>query len=254
MPLDGSIHFVNTFRYGRAWQALGVATVFIFVALPILIVLDGDDLSFSLLSMSVGFVALGVWCYLHFRAYTVVLDQDGFTVHRFARAPMRVEWREIIAVASDRNELVLATNVGRKVKISVHFPGYAPIEAAAVANLPGASFGSAGKPFVEQPTDDPTILHERHEMRKRMWLRLSRRSLGISILLASAAWLSSLALRHLDFASLPELLTAIVVWILAFARGWGYGMAAWMVLMSVLLFIMYLQEVRRFTKGLPPAV
>jgi len=231
-----------------------VATVFIFVALPILIVLDGDDLDLPLVSISFAFLPLGVWCYFYFRVYSVILEQEGFTVHQFARSPMRVEWRDIVTVASDQNELVLSTNAGRKVKISVHFPGYAPIEAAVAANLPEALFGAVGKPFIEPLTDDPAVLRERHEARKSMWLRLSRRSVGISIILASAAWLSSLALRHLDFTSLPELLAMIVVWILAFAKGLGYRMAAGMLLMSVLLFIMYLQEVRRFARGLPPAV
>jgi hypothetical protein len=245
---------VNTYRYGPAWQALGVATVFISVAMPILIVLDGDDLDVPLLAISVVFLTLGVWCFLHFRTYTIVLEQRGFIVHQLARSPMRFERRDIISVTSDQNELVFGTAAGRKVKISVHFPGYRAIEAAAAANLPEAVFGAVGKPFIEPPTDNPGVLRERHEARKRTWLRSSRRSVAISIILASAAWLSSLALRQLDFSSLPELLAMTIVWILGFAKAWGYGMAAWMVLMSALLFIMYLQEVRRFTKGLPPAV
>ena len=245
---------MNIYRYGPAWRALGIATVIIFIALPILIVLDGDDLELPLIAIDTTFLALGVWCYLYFRRYVLILEQEGFLLQRFARPPLRLAWREVISVSSDENELVLTTNTGRKVKISLHFPGYAAIEAATAANVADASYGAVGKPYIEPPTVDPVVLRERHSARRRMWLRMSRRSAGISVVLLSAAWLSSLVLGHASLSSLTEPLRTIVIWILAFAKVWGYGMAAWMALMSVLLFVMCLQEVHRFKKGLPPAV
>lgn len=244
---------MQPYGYGRAWRALGVTAILLGIAFPVLMLLNHEVLDLQSIVICGIFVALGVWCYAYFSKYAIALDEDGFTLYRFAKPPMKVAWRDVITVSSGTDELVLRTNDHRTIKISIHFPGYAAIEAAAASHLADASYGGAPKPYVEAPTTDPEVLTARYIARRRFFIAMSRRSLYLSLGLCAAAWCASFILERADFRTLAKPLRIVAVYILAFAKGWGYGMSACFALIAFLLFVMFLQEIDRHRKGLPPA-
>lgn len=132
----------QVFRYSRTWKLIGFLAIFLSAIFPLLMYWNGEHFDARIVSAFVAMLFAGVWCHLYITRYELAVADEGFSIQRLWRAPFSASWSEIAIIRSPfgAHEVVFETNDQRKIKISVFFPGLAPLLAAASQKSPEASF------------------------------------------------------------------------------------------------------------------
>ncbi len=250
---DAATSVTRTYRFGVAWRALGITFVALAAILPLLMLANNEPFELSLVLILVAFGIAGAWCYAHFAAYSVTVNDGGLLIERLARRRLVVPWREVVSWRSNEHEIIIRTVAQQKVSISVHFPGYDAILAAASRSLPDVVFSSPGeRPIVSVEPALPEKRREHHLAMRRAWLRQGLRSLLLAIGVAIAAAAAGVALERIAFREMPRSLALPVIYVLAFITSWGYTMSVMLVVFALLYAVMATQESVRARRP-PPA-
>lgn len=239
----------DTYRYGRVWRAVGVTAVLLAVALPCLMVANNETLDSATVWLLVGFASVGVWSYAYFAKYRLTMATEGFTIYRLGRQPFNVAWREVRSVRFEESEIRFVTTDQRRIGVSSYFPGYEALETAAARHLPDVVFETPEhRPLVEAAPVTPAEYRLQHLANRRFWLRLAYRGAAIGAVLCVIAFVADLALQHGNFREISRPLAIGLIYILSFARSWGYVMGGLFLMLGVLCLIMALQETIRMRK------
>jgi high-affinity Fe2+/Pb2+ permease len=79
-------------------------------------------------------------------------------------------------------------------------------------------------------------------------------AIGVTIILLPLAFIALMLLNNERITvETIVIFGVVIVYILAFTKSLGSGMAVWLAVIAALLFIMFLQDRYRHGKGLPPA-